>query len=96
MQVPVFRAKDLDSDKIVEGFYFEYPAVNNFMQGMMGMENAQSDVPVVSATMTHSLISYKPGMMGIVNEPVGCTIDLSTLEFVRFVEIPCDNAPIIM
>ena len=26
MKIPYFKAKDKDSDRIIEGFYFEYPA----------------------------------------------------------------------
>ena len=86
MQVPVFRAKDKDSGDIVEGFYFEYPVTNG--QGPIG--SSDPNLPVLRLNTAHCLITYKPGMMGLVNEPVGCTVDMTTLQFVRFVEVPCN------
>jgi hypothetical protein len=37
----------------------------------------------------HSIFTYKEGMMGIINEPIACSIDITTLEFVKFIDIPC-------
>ena len=101
MKVPIFRAKDADSNDIVEGFYFNYPEVNNIMQTEEG-ENTE----VVSSSIKHCILTYKPmkmegagGMMAMfaggapmqspLNEPVGCNIDMKTLEFVRFEEVSC-------
>ncbi len=84
MRVPIFRAKDKDSNEIVEGFYFEYPLVNSVTSGS------------INSNLCHSLITYKPGVMGLINEPTGCTIDLSTMEFVKFIDIPCSNENIIL
>ena len=85
MQVPVFRAKDVDSNEIVEGFYFEYPVTTNPM--------AES---TIQTNIARCLLTYKPGMMGLINEPTGCTIDLATLEFVRFIDVPCQTPQIIL
>lgn len=90
MQVPVFRAKDVDSKDIVEGFYFEYPVTN---AGALG---GQGSIITEAANMAHCILTYKPGMMGLINEPTGCTIDLSTLEFVKFIDIPCKTNQIIL
>ena len=63
----------------MEGFYFNYPVVNN--------KETQSEI---ISNVAHCLLTYKPGMMGLVNDPVGCTIDMTTLEFVKYVEVPCN------
>ena len=76
MKVPYFRAKDRDSDTIVEGFYCSYPLMKT-----------QTD-PLVPNEV-HSIFTYKDGMMGMINEPVACSIDITTLEFVKWVEVPC-------
>ena len=92
MQVPVFRAKDVDSNDIVEGFYYEYPVTTNFAPTV----NEGGEFPVIQTNIAHCILTYKPGMMGLVNEPTGCTIDVTTLEFVRFVEVPCKTNQIIL
>ena len=84
MQVPMFRAKDRDSDKIVEGFYFNYPITKN---------PNESDI---LNNVAHCIITYQDGMMGIINEPIACTIDMTTLEFVKFVDVPCKTDAIII
>lgn len=73
MTIPFFKAKDRDSDKWVEGFYCEFPLTND------------KTVP------QSCLFTYQPDntMGGIVNKPVCCSIDMTTLEFIRFIEIPC-------
>lgn len=100
MKVPIFKAKDADSNDIVEGFYFNYPEFNN----VTPTEEESSEV--VTSNMKHCILTYKPmklegagGMMAMftgqsdmtspINEPVGCNIDMSTLEFVRFEEVSC-------
>ena len=95
MQVPVFRAKDRDSNEMVEGFYCEYP-VTNVNVNSDGVVNADANSPIIQSNVAHCLLTYKPGMMGLINEPVGCTIDLATLEFVKFVEVPCKTNSIII
>lgn len=84
MQVPVFRAKDKDSDKIVEGFYFNYPVVKN---------PSENDI---LTNVAHCIITYQDGMMGMINEPIACSIDMGTLEFVKFVDVPCNTSQIII
>lgn len=84
MQVPIFRAKDKDSDKIVEGFYCNYPLV----------KNPQSEQ--ILTNVVHSIFTYQDGMMGMVNEPIACSIDMTTLEFVKFVDVPCKTEQIIL
>ncbi len=84
MRVPIFRAKDNDSDEYVEGFYVEYPPVNV----------PEADVSVSS--MARCIFVCKPGMMGIINDPYVCSIDIGTLEFVRYIDIPCKNGQIVL
>lgn len=84
MQVPYFRAKDKDSDKIVEGFYFNYPVVKN---------PSESDI---LTNVAHCIITYQDGMMSMINEPIACSIDMGTLEFVKFVDVPCKTSQIII
>lgn len=85
MQVPMFRAKDKDSDKIVEGFYFNYPVINNVTEESKLLTN-----------MAHCIISYQAGMMGLINEPIACTVDMGTLEFVKFVDVPVVNDKVVI
>lgn len=87
MQVPIFRAKDADSGEYVEGFYVEYPVANS---------KKTDDFEVKCSLINHCIFVYKPSVLGIINEPYVCTIDIQTLEFVRFAEIPCKNAPVII
>ena len=84
MQVPYFRAKDKDSDQIVEGFYCNYPMI----------KNPQNDQ--ILTNVVHSIFTYKDGMMGLINEPVACSIDPTTLEFIKFVDVPCKTEKIIV
>lgn len=84
MQVPYFRAKDKDSDTIVEGFYANFPVVKN---------PSESDI---LANISHGLLTYRNGIMGLINEPVFCTIDMTTLEFIKFVDVPCQTEKIIL
>lgn len=75
MKVPIFRAKDKDSDKMVEGFYFNYP-----------ITDSANDIDINS--YAHCIITYQKGLMGIINEPIACSIELESLEFVKFVDVP--------
>ena len=86
MQIPIFRAKDRDSEQMVEGFYVEYPVANVPNNG---------DI-VTNTNIAHCIFTHKPGMMGIINEPYVCTIDLATLEFVKFIDIPCKTGQIVL
>jgi hypothetical protein len=85
MQVPMFRAKDKDSDKVVEGFYFNYPVTNN-----------ATEESAILANTAHCIITHQVGMMGLINEPIACSIDMGTLEFVRFVDVPVTNDKIVI
>lgn len=84
MQIPYFRAKDKDSDQMVEGFYVEYP-----------ITNTQQDT-VIETNIAHCIFVHKPGMMGMINEPYVCSIELGTLEFVKYVDVPCSTGQIIL
>jgi hypothetical protein len=84
MQIPIFRAKDKDSDKIVEGFYCNYPLLTN---------PNESDI---MNNVVHSIFTYQNGMMGMINEPIACSIDITTLEFVKFIDVPCNTERIIL
>lgn len=78
MKVPYFKAKDKDSDKIVEGFYFEYPVIDD------------------GDTNSICIITHQKSAMGFINEPWACSIDPTTLEFVKYVDVPCDTPKIIL
>jgi hypothetical protein len=93
MKVPVFRAKDKDSDEIVEGFYFNYP-----------QSSSEEEVNgIVMTKIQHCLLTYRPvdpndlptlfesASATIINEPIGCNIDIKTLEFVRYEEVSCNE-----
>ena len=84
MQIPIFKAKDKDSDEYVEGFYVEYPITNA----------PQSSS--VETNIAHCIFVHKPGMMGLINEPYVCSIDFGTLEFVKYIEVPCSAGKIIL
>ena len=91
MQVPIFRAKDRDSDKMVEGYYFDYPLATE-------QKNADGTSPIVQGGISNCIITYQPSAsgLGFINEPVACTIDMTTLEFVKFVDVPCKTDTIII
>lgn len=82
MQIPIFRAKDADSNDIIEGFYCNYPMIRNPSEGQF------------LTNVVHSIFTYKEGMMGMINEPIACSIDITTLEFVKFIDIPCKTPQI--
>lgn len=84
MQVPIFRAKDRDSNEYVEGFYVEYPITNTPQES------------VIDTNIAHCIFVHKPGMMGMINEPYVCSIDLGTLEFVKYIDVPCSAGQIIL
>ena len=84
MQVPIFRAKDRDSNEYVEGFYVEYPITNTPQES------------AIDTNIAHCIFVHKPGMMGMINEPYVCSIEFATLEFVRYVDVPCSVGKIIL
>lgn len=86
MQIPIFRAKDADSEKIVEGFYCNYPLMKNKDREDSGITE--------NANIVHSIFTYQDGALGIINEPIACSIDIGTLEFVKFIDIPCKTPQI--
>lgn len=86
MKVPIFRAKDIDSNDIVEGFYSCYPRIAG--------NNLDNDV--LMSNTCHCIITHMPSAMGVINEPVGCNIDITTLEFVKFIDVPCKSNQIIL
>lgn len=89
MKIPYFKAKDLNSDQIVEGFYTNFP------------ETEAENAPLVHALMIPTPIEEPPLNLVIdtgeekieVPEPpkkntlMYCTIDISTLEKIKDVEI---------
>lgn len=72
MTIPIFKAKDKDSDKWVEGYYCEFPLTKD-------------GIP------QPCILTYQPNkaMGGIVNSPICCSIDITTLEPIRFTEVVC-------
>jgi hypothetical protein len=89
MLVPYFRARDLNSIQMVEGFYTNFP------------ETEDADAPLVHALMIPTPIEEPPLNLVIntgeeeieVPEPpkkntlMYCTIEISTLEKIKDVEI---------
>lgn len=78
MKVPIFKAKDIDSDKYYTGFYFSYPSTtycitSDYLSG----EKVKNIHCLVSHTMTD---------WGLPNRPILITIDNTTLEQVGYVD----------
>lgn len=71
MKVPVFRAKDRDSDRYYEGFYFAYPETTYCFSN----DYANGKVKLIHCIVTHRMTDW-----GLPNQPVLVTIDIETLE----------------
>lgn len=71
MKIPVFRAKDIDSDKYYTGFYFEYPETNFCFS---------EDYANGKVKLKKCLSTYRTTDWGLPNVPCVVTIDTSTLE----------------
>ena len=89
MKIPYFRARDLNSDQMVEGFYVNFP------------ETEAKDAPLVHALMVTVPVErpdlnivFDPGNGKKVLEPeppkmntlMYCTIDITTLEKIGEIE----------
>lgn len=90
MRVPYFRAKDLDSDVYVEGFYVEYPKVANvnnceMVHAILVYIPDPEFVPIISVTSFEDEV-YTP-KRDIPNTLSFCTIDINTLQLIGEVEI---------
>lgn len=70
MKVPIFKAKDKDSNSWVEGTYFAYPTTT-----FCFAEDYQDGVPVVPMILFWAMTDW-----GLPNKPMFCTIDPDTLE----------------
>lgn len=79
MKIPYFRAKDKDSDRIIEGFYFEYPETTYCFS------NDYVNCKLIPCLITHRMTDW-----GLPNIPQLATIDKSTLEKIGEIEIDND------
>lgn len=77
MRVPYFRAKDKDSNIVVEGFFFAYPKTTYCF------EDAYKRHP---AELAYCICFNRMTDWGLPNRPVCCTIDINTLELIGYVE----------
>lgn len=82
MKIPYFKAKDKDSDRIVEGFYFEYPETTYCFS---------NDYERCGVKLIPCLVTYRMTDWGLPNIPQLATIDKSTLEKIGEIEIENDN-----
>lgn len=78
MKVPYFRAKDKDSDRIVEGFYFEYPETTYCFS---------TDYATEKCKLIPCIVTYRMSDWGLPNVPQLATIDINTLEQIGEIEI---------
>lgn len=78
MKIPYFKAKDKDSDRIVEGFYFEYPETTYCFS---------NDYADCKCKLIPCIVTYRMSDWGLPNVPQLVTIDINTLEQIGKVEI---------
>jgi hypothetical protein len=103
MKAPIFRAKDKDSDEWVEGFYVQFPAQRDvdecaMVHAIMVVvpdENSLSpdseingiNKELIDMAKNFTVNGESGYQLKQLNTLVYCTIDISTLEKVRDVEI---------
>jgi len=80
MKIPLFRAKDKDSDRYFTGFYFEYPATTFCFTE----DYHNGKVKIIKCLVSHTSTDW-----GLPNKPILITIDENTLE--KIGEIETDN-----
>lgn len=83
MKIPYFKAVDLDTNKIIRGFYFEYPSTTYCFTEDYFREPKVKLIPcIVFEEMTD---------WGLPNKPMLCTnIDKSTLEQIGYIDTDND------
>lgn len=81
MKVPYFRAKDKDSETIVEGFYFAYPKTTYCVD----------DYERYPVEIVHCLCFDQMTDWGLPNRPMVCTIDKNTLELTGYVDTDAET-----
>jgi hypothetical protein len=81
MKIPYFKAKDKDSDRIVEGFYFEYPETTYCFS---------NDYEIAKCKLIPCIVTHRMTDWGLPNIPQLVTIDKSTLEKIGYIEIDND------
>lgn len=83
MKIPYVKAKDSDSNTVVEGFYFEYPETTYCFTEDYIREPKVRLIPCV--------MSYRMTDWGLPNEPTICRpIDKSTLEIIGYIDTEND------
>lgn len=81
MKIPYFKAKDKDNDKIIEGFYFEYPETTYCIS---------NDYERCKCKLIPCIVTYRMTDWGLPNIPQFAIIDKSTLEKIGEIEIDND------
>lgn len=81
MLVPYFKAKDIDTDREVRGFYFEYPETTYCFSN----DYVDCKCKLIPCIVTHRMTDW-----GLPNVPQLVTIDKSTLEKIGNIEIDND------
>lgn len=75
--IPIFKAKDEDSDQWVTGFYFAYPETTYCFTE----DYERHPVKIVHCITFHRMTDWS-----LPNRPTVCNIDIDTLELVGWVD----------
>lgn len=75
MKIPYCRAKDKDSDRVIEGFYFSFPETTYCFTE----DYERNPVKTIHCICTYSMTDWC-----LPNHPQLCTIDKSTLEVIGY------------
>lgn len=78
MKLPYFKAKGKDSDRWIEGFYFEYPETTYCFS---------EDYDRGTCKLIPCIVHHRMTDWNLPNTPELCTIDINTLEQIGEVEI---------
>lgn len=70
-KIPVYRAKKLNNDRYVEGFYFAFPEVTYCIT---------EDYINHPVEIIHCIVNHRQGDWGLPNEPKIYRIDIDTIE----------------
>ena len=77
--VPYYEAKDIDSDRIVRGFYFAYPEITYCFT---------EDYERHPVKIIHCIAYWKMSDWSLPNRPMLCTIDVKTLKRIGWIVNP--------
>lgn len=83
MKIPYVEAKDSESDNLIRGFYFEYPATTYCFTEDYERGTKVKIIPCV--------MSYRMTDWGLPNVPIICKpIDKSTLKIIGYIDTDND------